>query len=103
MGNVLKRKNIFLAFVLLFATPIAFADLTDELEGLVGYTIVASKTISGDFEGCDYDKAIVFDDNTMLRCASYGYQYSYRPTAIILSNGANFKMIVEDELYDMLR
>jgi hypothetical protein len=30
-----------------------------------------------DFEGCDYDHIIVFDDNTGVRCTSYSYSYSY--------------------------
>lgn len=77
--------------------------LADELGNLIGYTIVAQKTISGEFEGCDFDKRIMFDDGTMLKCMSYGYQYAYMPSALILFNGSSIKMIVEDEIYDMVR
>jgi hypothetical protein len=105
---------------LLITVP-AHAGSSDKLEGLVGYTIIASKTIDGyrdsgpngkrgdDFEGCDFDKVIVFRDGTSLTCAEYGYQYAYAPTAIIFakqisSGGHTFydvKMLVDDEVYDM--
>jgi len=64
----------------------ASADLASKLDTLVGYTIVASKAIrgwydsdekeEGAFKGCRHGRVIVFTD---------------------------FKMIVEDEVYDMLR
>lgn len=102
MINIIK--NTVTAFILLISTTtVALADLTEKLEQLTGYKIVAKKTIDGEFEGCDFDKIIVFDDRTALRCLSYGYQYAYRPEAIILSNGSNIKMLVEDDIYDMQR
>lgn len=53
----------------------------------------------------------MFTDSTILTCAEYGYQYAYRATAIILANEISyqgrsfydFKMVVEDEVYDMRR
>ena len=97
-----------------------YANLADELEELVGYTITASKTIERwydddekdeSFNGCSHGRVIVFTDGTTLTCAEYGYQYAYRPTAIILAKEItyqgksifDFKMIVEDEVYDMRR
>jgi hypothetical protein len=71
----------------------AHADLASKLEGLVGYVIADSKTIKGwydedereegSFKGCKHGRKIVFADNKMLTCSQYGYQYAYRPTAII--------------------
>lgn len=93
----------------------AMAGLADNLSQLVGYTIIDSKTIKGwydaddseieggAFKGCKYGRVIVFTDNKILKCSQYGYQYAYRPTAVILSNGSQYKMIVEDEIYDMRR
>jgi hypothetical protein len=101
--SALKSKNILVAFALfIFSTSTAFAKF-NKLDNLIGYKIIAKKTIDGEFEGCDFDKKIIFDDRTMLCCRSYGYQYAYRPTAIILFNGYNIKMIVENEVYDMSR
>lgn len=106
-------KKLIVVLWLLAIPGYAFADLAYELQRLIGFTIVASKTIAGyqdrngkrkdDFEGCDFDRVIVFDDNKILTCAAYGYQYAYRPTAIILSNGTQFKMIVGSDVYDMRR
>lgn len=99
----------------------AFADLADKLDDLVGYVIVDSKTVKGwydddeseegAFKGCKHGRVIVFTDNTGLTCAEYGYQYAYRPTAVILAKkisyqGKSFydyKMVVGDDVYDMRR
>ncbi|WP_155886520.1 hypothetical protein [Acidovorax sp. JHL-3] len=107
----MKKQLLLLAF--LTSTTSAFADITSQLARFVGYTIIASKTVAGyqdgngkksdSFEGCEYDRVIIFDDNKILTCAGYGYQYSYRPTAIIISNGSSFKMIIESDVYDMRR
>ena len=110
-----------LAFLFLFLlAPLAAADLADELEDLVGYTVVASKKVEGwyedgeredSFNGCSHGRIIVFTDGTTLTCAEYGYQYAYRPTAIIFAkeyvyqgrSTYDFVMVVEDEVYDMRR
>jgi len=117
-----KNTVTLVAFALIFslaALPI-YAKLADDLNDLVGYTITASKTINrwyddekgnDTFEGCDHGRVIVFDDNTSLTCAEYGYQYVYRPTAIILTRkitakGKSFydiKMVVGDKVYNMRR
>ena len=104
------RTRYLVIGLALLAMP-AFAGAANGLESLVGYTIVASKTIDGwldvngkkgeSFEGCEYGKIIVFTDNRVLHCATYHYHYAYRPTAVILSNGSQVKMVVDDEVYDM--
>jgi hypothetical protein len=76
------RARYLLVGLALIATP-ALADMADDLSGLLGYTVVASKTIDrwydadgkkGDsFEGCDFGRTIVFTDNRVLRCSEYGY------------------------------
>lgn len=106
-------KKLAMALTLAFLASSAFADITDRLGRFVGYTIIASKTIAGyqdkngkrgdSFEGCDFDRVIVFDDNRVLTCAEFSYQYAYRPTAIVLSNGSSYKMIVGNDVYDMRR
>jgi hypothetical protein len=98
---------------MLLVPMVAHADLADELESYVGYTIVAVKTIAGyvdekkgkkdDFEGCDSGRKIFFSDDTYLACSSYGYQYAYRPQALILSNGSRIVMLVDSDSYDIRR
>ena len=105
--------------VLMFFPELARADLADELEGLVGYSIVDSRTIvgwydddekeEGSFNGCSHGRVIKFSDGSALTCAEYGYMYAYRPTAIILAKKLEYggkshydiKMVVEDEVFDM--
>ena len=113
-------KTFITLLLMVFATT-AFADLADKLDDLVGYTIIDSKIIKGwyddeereegAFKGCKHGRVIVFTDNKVLTCAEYGYQYAYRPTAVILAKeityqGKSFydyKMVVGDEIYDMRR
>ena len=104
-------RTHFLVVALLILSTSAFADSANELDDLVGYTIVAKKTIKGwyddheseegAFKGCRHGRVIVFTDNKILTCAEYGYQYAYRPTAIVLSNGSRYKMVVGNDVYDM--
>ncbi|NII75196.1 hypothetical protein FHW84_003794 [Dyella sp. SG562] len=109
-----ERKHIGLRSLvagLLFVTPPTFAGLADDLGDFVGYTIIASKTIDrwydpdgkkGDsFEGCEFDRTIVFTDGKVLHCATYRYQYGYYPKAVILSDGRQVKMVVDSQIYDM--
>lgn len=112
------RLTKLLILASLALPTIANADLADDLEDLVGYVIVAAKTVEGwrdgrkkgdDFEGCEHGRVIVFTDGTALTCNTYSYSYSYRPTAVILAKQFkyqgrevyDFKMVVEDEVYDM--
>ncbi len=117
-----KKKQILtltiLAALLAFSSSL-FADCESVLSSNVGWTIIDSKTIEGwrdpgkkkedGFEGCDYDRVIYFMDGTHTTCSSYGYQYAYMPTAIILGRsvklkGKSFtllKMIVEGDDYDL--
>lgn len=83
----------YLVSILVLSFP-TYADFADELEDLVGYTIVASKTIDywyddeekdDSFNGCTHGRVIVFTDGTKLTCAEYGYQYAYRPTAVLIA------------------
>jgi hypothetical protein len=111
----MKTFASFLALVC-FGLPaplIYAADAAGVMSRLEGYTIILSGTITGyrdrngkredSFNGCDFDRLIIFDDNKALTCNTYSYTYSYRPTAVILSNGSSFKMVVGGEIYDMRR
>jgi hypothetical protein len=90
---------------------ISYSRAECNLDLLIGYTLVAVKHISetvdkgerkDDFEGCDFDKVVVFDDQTGLRCATYLYNYSFLPKAYIFSNARSIKMCVNGELMDMM-
>lgn len=93
---------IISSFILLLQNTPSLANLVDDLENLIGYSVIASKTVDGDFEGCDYDKVIVFTDGTALSCDEYSYTYTYRPKVIILAKDRqNIRMVVGDKVFRM--
>lgn len=102
---------VLMSMLMTFGAP-ALADTADTLEDYIGYTIAAKKTVVGwvdegrekkgeAFEGCQHGRVIIFDDRTYLKCAEYGYQYAYRPEAVLLVRSGRIVMIVEDDAYDM--
>lgn len=108
----IKRVLMLALPVGLFIPSAVEADTASQLARYEGYTIASVKTIdkwvssdrsksSTSFEGCDFGRYIVFDDGTYLRCSGYGYQYAYRPDAVILMKGSRIVMIVDDDAYDM--
>jgi hypothetical protein len=106
-------KRLLVALCASALTTSVAADLADSLDQLVGYTIIHSARVSGwyddqgkgaeEFDGCEYGRTIVFDNNKTLTCAGYHYHYAYRPLAIVLVKGSEFKMIIADDVYDMRR
>ena len=66
---------------------------------LIGYTVIHTGVITGfidkdgrrgdDFEGCDYGRKLIIDDQYMVACSSYIYHYAYRPDVVVLSRGSN--------------
>lgn len=97
----------------------AHASIESELSRMEGWCIIAVKTIEAfvndngqredGFEGCEFDRKIIFTDGTYLTCSGYGYQYSYLPEAVIFAKNVTykgrkfttFKMLVDDEIYEM--
>ena len=112
-------RSALAVIVLFLGISAAQASIETELSQMEGWCIIAVKTIDGfteangqrhdDFEGCDFGRKIVFTDNTYLTCNQYNYQYAYRPDAVIFAKNvvyqgrkfATFKMLVEDEMYEM--
>lgn len=109
--NVWSPLRALSAASLIGFAGIAHADSADKLARYVGYTIVAVLPVTGfvdssgkrgdSFEGCEYGRVIVFEGDKALTCTGYGYSYAYRPTALVLSRGGVFKMIVDGNAYDM--
>ena len=100
--------GLILCFLVLAGAIPSLAYMADDLGDLTGYTIISAETIE-DFEGCDYEKPIVFESGNFVICQSYGYQYAYRPDAVVLARSYFYKerlvisckMIVEDKVYDV--
>ncbi len=110
--NIFRNSLLFAISFYLTAGNV-YADVSDKLSMLEGYTIVLATYIKGSqdrdgkrddaFTGCNFDRIIIFDNGKVLTCATYNYTYSYHPSAIIFSNGSSYKMLVGNDLYDMRR
>ena len=103
-----SRFPFTIVAIVLFFPSTAFASCN--LDYLVGYTLAAKKTVAAyiekgvrkdEFEGCDFDRVLVFDDDTGVACLTYSYSYSYRPTAYIFVKGGSMKACIADSLYDV--
>jgi hypothetical protein len=88
----------------------ASAQLSDRaLDQLEGYTLIAKKKVAGyitekgrfedSFEGCDFDRVIVFTDETAVVCDEFGYQYAYMPEAYVFAKGRTLRLVVRDKVY----
>ena len=96
-----------LVFGVILAVAPSIAQASCDIDDLLGYTVIAKKTISAridngvkteDYQGCEYGRIIVFSDGTGVKCQTYTYTYAYMPTAYIVTNGAGSKLCVENEL-----
>lgn len=104
-GRVFRR----LCFVLLLSHHSAYALDVSDFSGLGGWTIAAVTQVRGEFEGCDFDRTIKFDNGWTLTCATYSYSYAYRPDAVIFIKNSTFqnraywmvKALIDDEFYEM--
>jgi hypothetical protein len=111
--RVLMLKLRIMALVAALASCSSSLALADcDLDQFVGMTLIAKKTIDGyiqsgerkdEFDGCDFDRTIVFSDQTGVACAGYSYSYAYRPTAFIWSDGTSMKMCVGSNVYAIKR
>lgn len=101
--GVAKKVSNGKLFALCTATIVAsilcldLAVARTEMSDLQGYTLVAKKKVEDDFDGCDYDKPIIFTDGTYLRCDEYGYTYKYSPRVLIFKKGSRLVMCLEDK------
>jgi hypothetical protein len=112
-GDAMKIKTLIVTTLvaLVLATP-AFARLkARDFRKLVGYTVIEITNVVGDFEGADFDKEVALDNGMVFKFNEYNYSYSYRPDVVILAKKATidkdsvllWKLIIEDEIYDVIR
>lgn len=109
MALTAKRGAAYAALAMLILPASSHALDASDFEDLVGWTIAASTQVRGDFEGCDFDKKIRFDNGWVLTCSEYSYSYSYRPSAVIFVKSFSFKgraywmvkALIDDEFFEM--
>lgn len=84
---------------------VSFSALASDLEDLAkdGYAVIDETTVKGyDFEGCEYDKVIAFNNGLKFKCSEYSYHYSYNPEVYILKHAQydSYKVIIDDEEFE---
>ena len=103
--RIIKSSKIILVFLVLSLLEMfssnSYANCERVLEKSIGWTILESKIIaswqdSGEekkdgFEGCNFGRIIFFLDGTRAKCNSFGFQFAFMPTAIILAKSVNYK------------
>jgi hypothetical protein len=92
------------------------------LKDLVGYTIVSATSVTGTFEGADYDRVVRLDNGWIFQFRTYGYHYAYHPDAVVFAKEVTaadftkyglkpppvlplltYKLLIDDEVYDVSR
>lgn len=108
-------KKALLSLLLIGAFIPARADISEtELADLKGYTILGGFTITGwmdpdkgkkgdAFEGCEYGRVLILDNNLAVTCEEYSYSYSYHPRVVILGDGRSLRMLLGGHLYRVKR
>lgn len=84
---------------------ISFSATASDLEDLakVGYAVIDETTIEDyDFEGCDYDQVIKFNNGLKFQCSEYNYHYSYNPEVFILKHArySDYKVIIDNKEFE---
>jgi hypothetical protein len=97
-----------LAAVLLLQTALpSFASCS--WDRVIGYTLVAKKTVAAsiqddkredEFSGCEFNRILVFDDNTGIRCTGYAYHYAYRPDAYLFVSTTRIMACIDGEWFE---
>ena len=120
MNRCTSAVLILLLFVLIPKLCVAL-DASD-LEELLGYTMIASTHVQGDFEGADFDKPILLENGMLFQFSEYNYAYDYRPYVAIFARTFTpeelrkagvrnvpvkpftvYKLVIDDEIYDAVR
>jgi hypothetical protein len=109
-GAGMAIRVILAAMALLACGTMARAAGCD-LDQVMGYQVVASRTIQGHlengkpvygFEGCEPGRVLVFTDRTGLRCKGSGLAHLELPKAWIFAKSKDdLKLCVGDDLYDV--
>ncbi len=114
--NTCKLGGLALAALAFTGASVADCELdSDQLEKLIGYEIEAVKSVAGwideaagkvgnedDWEGCRYNRTIIFSDATTVECVSYHHSNAWGPqTAVIFQKSSDKIVCIDDQLIDV--
>ena len=113
-----KRKLVALTLAAGAITHVSVAECeldAEQLEDLIGYEIEDVKSVAGwidesagkvgnedDWEGCRYNRTIIFSDATSVECVSYHHSSAWGPQkAVIFKNYSGKILCIDDQLIDV--
>jgi hypothetical protein len=114
-----RRLLLALVCILWFSSPARALDAND-FAGLVGFTVVASSQVKGDYYGAEAGKPIMLDNGMSFNFSVRFSTYSYRPLAVVFAklqgetekarneqntvlSASAYKVLVQDRIYDASR
>jgi hypothetical protein len=62
-----------------------------------GWTVIARTSVSGTFDGCDYDLPVPLDAGYTFLCQEYNYHYAYRPDFLVMDLDGRKKYLIDGE------
>ena len=93
-----------------------------DFEDALGYTIVAVTAVRGEFEGASFDRPVALENGMIFEFSTISFAFAYAPTAIVLAMKVTpeqlrqggigkipdrplifYKLIIEDEIYEVIR
>ena len=71
------------------------------IRGVLHSGTIYKTYISGEFEGCDFDKVYRLDNGLFFQCSTYSYSYAYHPGVKIFAiDGRTPVVFIDGEQYD---
>ena len=109
-----RRSGQLIALLCLCASTHAIALDASDFADLVGFTVVASSRLKGDYYGAEPGKPIVMENGMKFTFTVAFSTYSYRPAAVVFARlegtstaderaAAAYKVLVQDRLYSARR
>lgn len=95
----------FCATCLIFFAYLALSTQAraDDYEDIIkdGYGALEVTSVSGEFNGCDFDERIPLENGMVFVCGEYHYHYAYSPEVLILKNvrTGQVAVAIDGELY----
>jgi hypothetical protein len=94
---VKKRRSALLIVAILLVTSTPAHPASKSTLENDGWTAVAKTTVSGTFNGCDYDLPVPLDAGYTFLCQEYNYHYAYRPDFIVMERQGARKYLIDNE------
>ncbi len=77
--------------------------MADQLDDLNYLAHTDSCQVDGNFEGAEYDKPVRLTNGAIFTFTCYRYHYAYRPSVEVFSDGRQYRLLIDGEVYSAQR